>query len=309
MTTMHTAYLKFPLFVKFFNCFWLAVFALNGVLSAKELIPLEIITHVHDLGKVRNAIRGGFEDIVASPVVVNQGVYMQVRLEPNGFITMQEHKCDIHLVETIKGLKIIAIPYDEVGGKKVEVTDFTVRKGVYMMIEGAAEELNYEAKKKTPIPANLGGFINFTLEMQRLVKELEKGQAPVVDVADFPKKGRTFRLVTPNNSGMIQMEEDPAKPDQAIRLWVIQDMPTGEPPSPIKDDAKIIGKWIKELRSELLKGGGSGSLDKDFFVKPTDQFSAGGFDVSISNQPVANGTKKILLLQDSAPVKASKNAY
>lgn len=280
----------------------LLLFLLSNALSANDAPPLEVYTKVHDLEMVREAVRGGFEDIVGSPTLVSEGAYMQILLEANGFITLQEHLCDIIFQETVDGLKIIAIPYDQVGGQKVEVMDFTTRKGVYMMIEGAAEELNYEAESRMPIPEGLGGFLNFTFEIKRLSQILEGGQAPVIHFANYPQQGRIFQLVSPSGVGMVMVEENPIATNHVLRLWVVEDLNGGSSP-----DSRLIQKWLDEIRDEVLDGGPK--IYKMFHDQDSDSYTHNGFDVVLSTQPNGGGVKKSLLVQDNPSVSASKQAY
>lgn len=278
----------------------------SSLAFAQKVIPLEIVCKEHDLAKVRQSLKGGFADIVGSPTLVSEGAYMQVKLEANGFITMVEHYCDVTLVETVDGLRIKAVPYDVVGGQKVEVMDFTCRKGVYMMIEGAAEELNFAANRP-PIPQELGGFGNFTTEMQRLSKTLKGGQPPSVSYAQYPQVGRVFRLVTPGNLGLIQMEEDPARPNQVARMWVIAQLPAGEPAGTAKDDLRIVAGWLDGIRDEVLRDGPK--IHKEFFAQDKLSYAARGFEVFLTSQANGAATNRNLLIQDAAAVKATKQGY
>lgn len=277
-------------------------------MHAKELIPLEVYTMQHDMAKVREAVRGGFEDIVGSPTLVNEFDYMQILLEPNGFITLEEHRCDIYFYETLEGLMIRAVPYDMVNGQKVEVTDFTTRKGVYMMIEGAAEELNYEVEIRQPIPEGIGGFLNFTPTMKLLSEELDGGQTPTISLANYPQTGRVYRLLTPNGTGMVQLEEDPAAPDHCLRMWVVQELPAGEPSRSVEQDMDVVRDWLKEIRDELLDDQGP-KMHRVFFESQSEQYEANGFTVQLSAQAAGAGVNKNLLVQDAPSVKASKQAY
>ena len=54
---------------------------------------------------------------------------------------------------------IKAVPFDVVNGQAVEVLDFGVRKGVFLIIEGAAQEMDYDIEMAEM--GGLGGFGGF----------------------------------------------------------------------------------------------------------------------------------------------------
>ena len=199
---------------------------------------------------MKEIISAGFEDIIQSPTLIDEGAYMQVLLEPNGFITLKEHKCDIHLKETLEGLKIIAFPYDEVNGQKKEVMDFATRKGVYMMIEGAAEELNYEAEERTPYSDNAPGFNNFTKEIQRIHSLIGGSQQPTNPFCKLPNIRSNLSTGYTVSTCLVQIEEDPNYPDHTLRLWVIEDIPSASQYGP---DSKTVKNWISKIRSKKAR--------------------------------------------------------
>lgn len=276
-------------------------------LFAGQLIPLEVYTQEHDLGKVREAVRGGFLDVVGSPTVAERDDYLKIRLMANGFITMQEHFCEITFEETLDGLKITAVPYDMVEERKIEVEDFATRKGVYLMIEGAAEELNYEVEMHRKAPDAPPGFQGFTVEMRRLKDLLEEGKEPMISLADYPRKGRVCRIITPNYTGMVLLEEDPdsRRQDRCRCLWVIQEQPRGEGGRAYKHDAKVIKDWLKALNEAYLEGEGP-RIDRQFFGHRSELFSTSDYALELEVKGTNAGVTKILRFEELPSLKESK---
>ena len=141
----------------------LKLFAFLGIflpfaLLAAPPIPLEVESKTQDLAGLQEAIKGGFEDIIQAPLIQRKADYMEFLLTPNGFITNIEYRCAITFYQGKKGgILIKAVPFDIVNGKRVEVLTFGVRKGVYLGIEGAAQEMDYDVEMGG-ILGDFGGF-------------------------------------------------------------------------------------------------------------------------------------------------------
>jgi len=132
-------------------------FLLPFGLSAKPPIPLEVETKSYDISAIREAVKGGFVDIIDAPLVQQTAEYMEFILTPNGFITNVEYRCIVTFHQGKAGIMIKAVPYDIVNGQRVEVLIFGVRKGVYLIIEGAAQEMDYDIEMDGLL-GGLGGF-------------------------------------------------------------------------------------------------------------------------------------------------------
>ena len=150
---------QYPIFKWFLVLFTCTGLLLPLALWAKVPIPLEVETKSPDLAGVQEALIGGFVDIIQATLEVQETDYMEFILTPNGFITNVEHRCAITFQSRKGGLMIKAVPFDVVNGQAVEVLDFGVRKGVFLIIEGAAQEMDYDIEMAEM--GGLGGFGGF----------------------------------------------------------------------------------------------------------------------------------------------------
>ena len=114
-------------------------------LNAK-MKSLEVITAERDLETIRNYVAEGFEEILESPVITYQDDYMEILLVPNGIATKEELYCVISLKRVENGTKIKAVPVYRYGEQVRECSEYSTRKGVYLVIEGAALACNDNIK-------------------------------------------------------------------------------------------------------------------------------------------------------------------
>lgn len=238
--------------------------------------PLIVHTGEHDVGRVREAIKGGFRDIIEAPVTAERFDYMEFQIVPNGIITMQEMVTEIHLRESVKGLEIEARVFSEkvgAGGRvRTPVSEFSALHGIFMLIEGAGMELDYDVGGRF-VPKDMGGFPSFNEMMKVLEDQLRGGMEATVSFADYPKVGRIYQRMTSSGGGaLIQLVEDPSLPNYGHYLLIFQ-----RDGASSSGDQDMLAGWAGRVRR--LMGGNAPDLARLLAGEALHESNAGDFNI------------------------------
>ena len=288
--------------VPFYTLVGITLVAISSILSGAQNpgdIPLEIHTKEHNIKKVRKAVKGGFKDIVGAPTEEEQFDYLKVRLMPNGFITTEEYICIVTFKETLEGLRIKAVPYDVENGKRREVKKLPTRKGVFMIIEGAAQELNYGIEMGNPKGNTKNSsrkFNSFNEEIKSLDGLLEEGRPYTISIARYPRQGRVYRKLTPDKTGLVQLVEHPRQHNKTLRLWVVQTLPGNGSGRGADRNTKIVGEWLESIGEKYMDD--DDLLPERFFKNSQANFQKAPWQVVIqSEKDKQERTNRSLMLQ------------
>jgi len=124
-------------------------------LCAGKYAPLKVTTFEGKEVEVRRAMIGAFEDILESPTIVNTEGYIEVALIDNGFITRELCYVAISFKENDGKTEITAIPFKLINKERIAIENFPLYLGIRIIIEGVAQELDYNHIK---VPSQLAGL-------------------------------------------------------------------------------------------------------------------------------------------------------
>ena len=104
---------------------------------------LRVSTWERDEAEVRALLAEAFMDIIDSPTIVSMNGYLEIELLRNKFITNKTCYAAIYLQQTDDKLMISAIPFTYVGNKRIMISDYSVHRGVFLIVEGVGKALDY----------------------------------------------------------------------------------------------------------------------------------------------------------------------
>lgn len=277
------------------------MFTVSSAFAHKALI---VHTQEHDIAQARQAVRGGFQDIVESPVTVEQFDYMEVDLVPNGFITMEPLVAEIYFRESVQGLEIEAKVYQQTQGPngitRTICNTFGAVKGVYMIIEGAGMELDYEVGLRFTHEDDRGGFLNFNHLIQAIDEKLSGGMQAQVSIANYPQAGRVYtRSTNQSMSSLFQVIEDPSLQNYTHYVLFYQ-----------RDDGTVTGSdksqlesWMGDVRKYVLQRNGP-DLEDLFFGGSSQNTSNDQFQFVMT----VNGNERILEIYENQGLASQKKS-
>ena len=123
-----------------------AALLISVSLLAGNFKPLTAVTSEACEELVRKALVSTFEDVIDASAIVNKRGFLQIALMNNAYIT--EEFCYVEIyTECIEGRTHITVkPFKVKNGERVSVANTSLHLGIRILIEGTAEELDYNQR-------------------------------------------------------------------------------------------------------------------------------------------------------------------
>ncbi len=268
---------------------------LGAPIFAANAEEKHVVVKAHDSRMVRNAISQQFSQVLASPTIVDNLDYMEIRLVPNGFLTFVELLLEIRLVETLEGMRIETSVVKEEDGQRIPVYEEDTQKVLYLLIEGVQYELHQWIESQPPPKTSRGGFLLFDEEMKRLEKRLGGGPFEIM-VAAYPKKGRLYKKTSAMAPELhLTLAENPARPGTVSSLEISFLRPRGA--AETARAQKELTQWLKTAENLYLEKAKT-DLSALFQTTAETKEELPPFKATYSAAEKKTGTLKSLLLQE-----------